>query len=259
MAATASSIFQTLKTEQRHCEKHGEYRSDMCVFAGRELWKACPSCDDEKRKQDEIDSQRAFLDEQEQRRINLNLRDAMIPVRFSGATFENYICKSESQRKIFNGVQDYANSFPGNRKNGTSVIMTGGVGTGKTHLAIAAAHSVIYEHKLTARYVSLDRVLIAIKSSFGKGSELSQQGIYEKLSRPDLLIIDEVGAQHATEFEKLVMFDIINSRYEDIKPTMLISNLGIKQVVECVGERAIDRLRENGGKSFVFDWNSARR
>ena len=259
MAATASNLFKTLKTEQRHCDKHGDYISKMVHAFGRDMWDKCPGCEEDRRKRDEIESQKAFVREQEDRRIQNALREATIPHRFSGATFESYQCKSESQRKIFSGIQDYANGFEKNRANGTSVIMTGGVGTGKTHLAIATAYSVIYDHKMTAKYTSIDRVLIAIKSSFNKGSGISQQGIYDALRKPDLLILDEIGAQHASEFEKLVMFDLINSRYEDMKPTLLISNLGIKEVIECVGDRVIDRLRENGGKSFVFDWNSHRR
>lgn len=259
MAASAFDKFAIRQTETRHCDIHGDYESGMFFFGGRECWAPCAQCHEDNRKRDEEESQKRFAAEQEQARINRAMKIATIPARFAGATFENYHCKNESQRKIYSSAKDYADNFETNRKSGTSVIMTGGVGTGKTHLAVATAHSVIYDHKMTAKYTAIDRVLIAIKSSFNKGSEHSQEEIYECLRKPDLLILDEVGAQHATEFEKLVMFDIVNARYEDMKPTILISNLDIKGVKACVGDRVIDRLRENGGKSFVFDWNSHRR
>ena len=43
---------------------------------------------------------------------------------------------------------------------------------------------------------------------------------------PDLLILDEVGVQNVTEFERTVMLELINSRYEAMKPTIVISNRG---------------------------------
>ena len=43
--------------------------------------------------------------------------------------------------------------------------------------------------------------------------------------RPDLLILDEVGVQFGSETEKMILFEIINGRYEQLKPTIVISNL----------------------------------
>lgn len=260
MAVSAFDRFAIQKIETRKCETHGDYKSEMFVFCGRENWTSCPLCQDEKRRQDEIESQQRFAREQEERRIQNALRDATIPRRFADASFESYVCQNESQRRIYAALQAYAANFPEHRAQGVGMIMTGGVGTGKTHLAVAIARHVIHGHKMTAKYASINRVMVAIKSSFhGDSDGITQQDVYEILRQPDLLILDEVGAQQATEFEKLVMFDIVNARYEDVRPTILISNLSIKQVAECVGDRVIDRLRENGGKSFVFDWNSYRR
>ena len=42
--------------------------------------------------------------------------------------------------------------------------------------------------------------------------------------RPDLLILDEVGVQFGSETEKMILFEIINGRYEQLKPTIVISN-----------------------------------
>lgn len=78
------------------------------------------------------------------------------------------------------------------------------------------------------------------------------------LTSPRLLILDEVGMNLGTEFEQRLFFDVLNERHEAMKPTILISNLNLKDVQAYLGLRVIDRMREDGGKLFVFDWESHR-
>ncbi len=74
----------------------------------------------------------------------------------------------------------------------------------------------------------------------------------------DLLIIDEVGSQFGSDTEKLFIFEIIDGRYQEMKPTILISNLDINGIKESIGERCVDRLREGGGSMIAFNWESSR-
>ena len=57
---------------------------------------------------------------------------------------------------------------------------------------------------------------------------------------------------------RLAMREVFD-RYEKMKPTILISNLSKDDVFKYLGERVADRLREDGGKVLVFDWDSYRR
>ena len=57
----------------------------------------------------------------------------------------------------------------------------------------------------------------------------------------------------------MLMFRVINKRYEDMKPTFLISNLSESDLSKYIGERTIDRFHENHGAVFVFNWDSYRR
>ena len=77
-------------------------------------------------------------------------------------------------------------------------------------------------------------------------------------SKYELLVLDEIGVQFGSDAEKLIMFDIINERYEAMRPTILISNLALSGLSEFVGDRIVDRMKENGGKLMVFDWESHR-
>lgn len=64
--------------------------------------------------------------------------------------------------------------------------------------------------------------------------------------------------QNNTDNERNLLFSVLNERYEQIKPTILISNLKLSEIKAVIGERAFDRIRENGGRAFVFDWESWR-
>jgi DNA replication protein DnaC len=55
------------------------------------------------------------------------------------------------------------------------------------------------------------------------------------------------------------MFDILNRRYLDMKPTIMISNLPITELTSFVGDRVVDRMRENNGAVIEFDWESNRK
>ncbi len=63
--------------------------------------------------------------------------------------------------------------------------------------------------------------------------------------------------QFGSEAEKLILFEIINTRYEKMKPTILISNLPLEELSAFIGERVIDRMSD-GGCTLAFTWDSYR-
>ena len=106
------------------------------------------------------------------------------------------------------------------------------------------------------RMIELMRTL---KDTWRKDSETTEQRVIDYYGSLDLLIIDEVGIQFGSDAERMFMFDIINTRYENIKPTVMISNLNLENIKETLGEQVVDRLREDGGKVLIFDFESQRK
>ena len=56
----------------------------------------------------------------------------------------------------------------------------------------------------------------------------------------------------------MFVFDVIDGRYRNMLPTIIASNLNMDGIKECVGERCVDRMREDGGKVVAFDFESQR-
>lgn len=182
---------------------------------------------------------------------------AGIPPRFFTSTFDNYEAPTEQQRGALTWARDYASSFDEVLRNGTSALLCGRTGTGKTHLATAIAKHVI-GRGCSVRFATVQRALREIKETWGREAVLSHADAMKLYTKPDLLVLDEVGVQFGSDTEKVILFDMLGERYDFVRPTILISNLPRESVSQFLGDRIVDRLREGGGRLVVFGWNSHR-
>lgn len=249
-----------LKSEQRTCAAHGPY-TDNLMGLGKSrpaAWVGCQKCMDEKREADIRASQEELMRDNAKRSIELRVGRACIPPRFADRTLSGYRAVTAEQKRALRVCGDYAENFLAHAKQGRCLLLLGNVGTGKTHLAAAIGNHVMREFGMAALYVTASSVIRHVKASFDRDSDHTEAQAYQLFQAPDLLILDEVGVQNSTEFERTVMFELINGRYEAMKPTVLISNRGKDDLPNYLGDRVMDRLRENGGKLVVFDWDSER-
>ena len=119
----------------------------------------------------------------------------------------------------------YADGFGAEAaKSGASLVFCGGVGAGKTHLAVGIAHRLMEQGRI-AVFTSVINAIRRVKDTYRRDSGQSEAQVVAGFIRPDLLILDEVGVQFGSETEKMILFEIINGRYEQLKPTIVISNL----------------------------------
>jgi len=252
-AISLADMLKTDKTPKKAiCENHGEYDSRN-IF--RDMWTKCPVCsheqEEEKRKTEEEKNRLAKIDEY-QRLIG----KAGIPERFKDRKLNTYITENEGQKHALEFAKLFTCEFDDVYKTGRSAIFCGKPGTGKTHLAVGIGLEII--NKYSVGFTTVQRVMRRVKDSWRKDAEESETEVIKLYTTVDLLIIDEIGVQFGSEFEKNAMFDILNERYEDRKPTILLSNLTQIEVKVFLGDRIYDRLREDGGKCIAFDWESKR-
>lgn len=227
-----------------NCEKHGLRN----VFTHRNTEPRCDECDKEKeleerKRSKEMEDQRAI--ERKKRQIEVIFSQSMIPPRFQRHTFETFIDITPEQKKNKQAMEDFSKNFLQNLEDGISVILSGKIGNGKTHLACATANYIIANFGKTALFLSVVDAFSKIKETYNKNSEDTEINVINHFSIVDLLILDEFGIQIGSEHEKMLFFRIINKRYENLKPTILITNLSPAEIKKF-DERIFDRLKESG-------------
>ena len=235
------------------CQTHGAYDSRN-LFGS--IWSGCPECDriaTEKRDQD----QKAKEAKEALARWNKRIGGSGIPPRFQDRSLENFKATTEAQQRALTAAQEYVSGFAEILTTGRSVIFTGRPGTGKTHLAAAIGMALLKENRKVL-FTSVLRAVRRVKDSWRRDSNETETDAIRAMVEPDLLILDEVGIQFGSETEKLLMFDILNERYENRRPLILLTNLPVKDAQAYLGERIFDRLREDGGQHIPFDWESYR-
>lgn len=245
-----------IKTSPANCPEHGEYTSKaLMIFGDRTSWSRCPDCD---RIEAEKKAERKRLDDEieRQRRIEERLNQAGIPYRFRNRSFDTFQAENKSQVSALHIAKDFAEDFKEKHREGATMVFSGLPGTGKSHLAISVCLHVM-PLGYTAMYMNALDAIRLVRSTWSRNSEKTEIEVMRSLEGVDLLVLDEVGAQYGTEGEQVILFDIINRRYQDQMPMILLTNQGKEGFKNFLGDRSFDRLRE-AGRWVPFDWESHR-
>lgn len=174
--------------------------------------------------------------------LNARLERARIPVRFAGKTLENFAINRNPKRKeVIQNAENYIRGFQSNTVDG--LLLTGCVGCGKTHIAVAILQAVIRKG-YTGLYYNMPDLLSDIRSTYDTHSELSEGDLLEEVNEPDLLLLDDLGAETAKDWVNDRLYLLINRRYEMSKPILVTTNLDLEELTQKLGSRTVSRLCE---------------
>ena len=151
---------------------------------------------------------------------------------------ENDVCKRvEKYRDI---LKSFALEFCGDTYK--NFILMGSTGLGKTHLSTAVAERVI-ERGFDVLYVSATSMLGDFeKERFGNENAAASGNDTERYYSCDLLIIDDLGAEVVNKFTQSYLYDVINTRMNNRKCTMINTNLTATEIMSVYAERIHSRV-----------------
>ena len=157
--------------------------------------------------------------------------------------------------------------------SGGIVVMYGAHGTGKTRMAWEIARKCTPQDSSYATgglgwsssrkerpaiYTTAVGLFLEIRDTFRQDSEASEMQVVKKHTDAGLLVIDEMQERGETEFEDRKLTTIIDARYANERPTILITNYTREKLASTLSPAILDRIRENGC-GLHFDWTSYRK
>lgn len=145
------------------------------------------------------------------------------------------------------------------------LFLFGTVGTGKTHLACAAAEALL-QRGIPARFWTVPDLMASFGEAIGKDQQARSlgevppdgsyyHGIREELLNTGVLVLDDLGTQKATEFAEERLYEVVNGRYAARSRLIVTTNTAPAQM----DGRIVDRLRDRARSVMVrMDWPSYR-
>lgn len=159
-----------------------------------------------------------------------------IPKLYHNKTLLNYI-GNEIQ------VQQGKDAIQENR----GVFLTGGCGSGKTHLAIGLM--VMYSHnhrelspKNHPKFLPAVELFLELKSTFNSSG--TEKEVLDKYSQTNILCIDDIGAEKISDWTRQSFYTLIDRRYRDAKQTILTSNFELDKIATNIDDRISSRIVE---------------
>lgn len=148
-----------------------------------------------------------------------------VPGVLAHADFESYRAHSPGQDRARSAAQTFAHGYRRGQAN-KGYILSGPVGTGKTHLLASTLGHLILELGVAARYVEISLLYSTIRRGFQEGKSGGE--IIGPLSEVEVLAIDELGKGRGSQFELETLDELIARRYNAGRTTLFATNYSLE-------------------------------
>lgn len=175
-----------------------------------------------------------------QQRIDALLGRSGMGERFKRRTFATFRAIRQTE-KALKECQAFCTRLQKD-DHARGVLLMGNYGCGKTHLAAAVVHKSA-ENGIASMFVVVPELLAKIRSSYnvhdGKADD-----IIEAAKRAPLLVLDDLGAEKASDWVREQIYVLVNFRYEHMLPVLITTNNTGKGLEQELGRRTLSRLIE---------------
>jgi len=128
----------------------------------------------------------------------------------------------ESLERAFQACQHYAHTLDG------WLLLQGNYGCGKTHLAAAIANECV-SLGVPTLFLTVPDLLDSLRAAFDS-DDTSFEDRFDHIRNAGLLVLDDLGTQHATEWAREKLFQLLNYRYINHLPVVLTTNQPLDEI-----------------------------
>ncbi len=155
-------------------------------------------------------------------------------------TFDSLLSQGKSENPIsqerFSRAYEAAKAFATEPKGW--LVLTGPSGCGKTHLAAAIANHCI-ANNYPVFYITTPDLLDHLRSTFSPSSEMPYDKFFEQVRSAPLLILDDLGAQSGTPWAKEKLDQLLNHRFNNQLPTVIVSIVSVEELEDRIRTRLV--------------------
>jgi DNA replication protein DnaC len=120
------------------------------------------------------------------------------------------------------------------------IVLMGGYGTGKTHLAAAIANYRADSH-MPPLFVIVPDLLDHLRATFNPSSTVSLDRRFEEVRTASLLILDDLGTESASPWAREKLYQLFNYRYNAELPTVITTTTSLEDMDPRLRSRMMDR------------------
>jgi DNA replication protein DnaC len=211
----------------------------------------CPLCDDSGWKTVEVSgvSRVTRCDCVREKTTDFRLRDSRIPPRYQRCTLDNFLTyPNEELLRAVESARRFSEAFPVVQKG---LMLIGPPGIGKTHIAVSVLRHVVRRTGARGLYYDTRALLRDIRSTYNPVTHTAEMDVIRPVMEAELLVLDDLGAERLTDWVEETMSLIVNTRYNERRPTIFTSNYEdvpdeneLNSLLVRVGFRLHSRLRE---------------
>jgi DNA replication protein DnaC len=133
------------------------------------------------------------------------------------------------------------------------LVLSGGAGSGKTHLAVAVLRELVRlckildgtdgwcKHDRKGCFVSVPELLAKIRATYSDPNG-DEERLIDTYASVKYLVLDDLGAEKSTEWSISTLYLIIDRRYREMLPTIVTTNLTVDEIGQGLSRRIASRL-----------------
>lgn len=180
-----------------------------------------------------------------------NLRSAsLLGERYKDTTFDRTdLSVGGDFVKAYNRCKKYCEVADTSLEHGYGIYLYGASGTGKTHLTACICNELISQYR-QCLFTNFFEISKLIRSTWGK-KNVEAEVVIKKIGEIDFLFLDDLGTEILRKngedsWLQEQVFDLINKRYNNKKPTIFSSNHSLNELITDRGmmEKTVDRIME---------------